>query len=115
MGSEFLKDTKKRIKKTVDKAKADLATPDLLSRTPENLSRRFVARFSESAMVSKGDRLIVETDGKKLVISSGTQKVGYISSPPDEIFEAVSRSGGVAGGEVHQTYKFSRTGDISLC
>ena len=115
MGSEFLKKTKPGYNKHIDAKRAELATPDLFTKAPENGARCAVATVSSGANLSQGDAVIVETNGSDLLARRGNTIIAKFKNPPVDVFSAVNAGGGLAKGTIKQVNTLSKTVEISIC
>ena len=115
MGVEFLKRTKRTISKSIDTNRANLSTPDLLTRTPEDQPRCLLAAIAPGACLITGDVVIVETHDSSLLARRGNTIVARFKNPPAAYVSAINQSGGVAGGIIRKVNTISKTVDVSIC
>jgi hypothetical protein len=115
MGAEFLETTKRPYAKYVDKRKVMLATPDLFTSTPVNQLRSYIAVIDKGVSIGHGDRLIAESHGSDILLVKGNSRVGKLSCPPQNAYDALNKSGGLAGSVVRKVNALSGTAEVTLC
>ena len=115
MGDDFLSRTKPAITKHIDGKRVALATPDLFTLNPADQPRRSVASIDSNTAICSGERVILEAQGRSILLLKGNAVVGRFDNPAPEILKAISNSGGAAGGIVHRVLKLSRKAEVSLC
>lgn len=113
MGADFYDKAAKGFKKSFDRARAALATPDLFTRQPECVARSVAADML--APVTVGERLTIEREGAGLIGLRGNKEVIRIKTPTADQLEAVDASCGVAQGVVEQVHELAQVAELSLC
>lgn len=115
MGNDFIENATPAFKKSCDRARADLATADLFTQTPDCAARTAAADIVGDASFSTGDNLTVEVQGKGLVARRGISDVARFANPPMDILKAVEASHGIAKGTVVEVHSIAGVVEISLC
>ena len=115
MGADFIEKATPSFKKSWDRERVKLATPDLFTRQPDCAARTAAADIIGEARLQVGDRLTVELQDDVLVARRGNSTVARFSDPPQEVIEAMKTSHGIAKGTVEQVNDLSRVAEISLC
>jgi len=78
MGADFMNKINKPFSKRYDRKRANLATRDLLSKTPRVTERRIKADCSDN--VSVGDRVVVTVKPDGATVSKGMRTVGIVDA-----------------------------------
>jgi hypothetical protein len=115
MGSDFIERMKHSYRKMLDRARVDLATADLLTKTTACAARTAVADIVNGQCLEVGEQITVEIENGQLVGRRGFTEVARFRAPPDDIFQAVEASSGIAKGIVEQVHDFAGVAEISLC
>lgn len=115
MGVEFLSRTRPSIKKHVDRSRIKLATPDLLTRTPNEPVRCLTATLAEGKTVSPGEKLIVQNIKGMVSLRRGNETLGRFDKPSDDTVSSIDKAGGTACGQVAKVHKFSKKVEVALC
>jgi hypothetical protein len=115
MGVDFLERTKKTFKRSWDRERVALATPDLLRREPGCAGVSVAGDIVEGAEVEVGDRLTVELALRGLIARRGLTDVVRMPDAPPEVIEAVRQAYGAAVGTVEQVHEPAGVAEISLC
>lgn len=115
MGSEFIEKAAPTFKKSWGRARVDLATATLFTKTPVSTARTATADILCKALPEIGENLIVQPQGRALIARRGNTEVARIARPAPALLEAVNASCGIAKGTVEQVYPMARVADISLC
>ena len=115
MGIEFIEKAAPSFKKSWDRARVELATADLFTRSPDTAPRCAVAEIINNARLQVGDRLIVELREGDLIAFQGNSPVAHFTDPPSELVQAVETSCGIAKGTVEQIHDLAQVAEISLC
>lgn len=115
MGSEFIEKAAPAFKKSWDRARLELTTADLFTRTPDSAARTATAEILGDSSLQVGEKLTVEACGRTLVARKGLADVARFTNPAPALLDAVRASCGIAGGTVEQVYSKARVVDISLC
>jgi hypothetical protein len=113
MGADFYDKAAKGFKKSFDRARATLATPDLFTRQPECVTRSVAADMI--VPVTVGERLTIEREGAELIGLRGNKEVIRIKDPTSDQLEAITASCGVAQGVVEQVHELAQVAELSLC
>lgn len=115
MGTDFIEKATPSFKKRWDRARVDLATADLFTRTPECAARTAAADIIGNTRLKVGDRLVVEVANGALIARRGHAEVARFTNPPPELVEAVEASCGIAKGTVEVAHPLAGVAEISLC
>jgi hypothetical protein len=115
MGVDFIRKATPTFKKSWDRGRVVLATPDLFTCSPNCAARRAAFNIVGGADFQLGDQVMVEAAGAALVALRGLTEVARDSSPATELLRAVEASCGVAVGTVEQIHSISGVVEISLC
>lgn len=115
MGSDFIERIKHSFKKTLDRARVDLGTATLLTKTTSCAGRMAVAEITDGEYLRVGEQVTVEIDAQQLVARRGTTEVARFTTPPPDPFEAVGKSSGIALGTVEVVHEIAGVAEISLC
>jgi hypothetical protein len=115
MGSDFLERIKHSFKKSLDRARVDLATATLLTKSTSCVARTAVAEIANGEYLRIGEQVTVEIDKQQLVARRGTKEVARFKTPPPDLFEAVGKSSGIALGRVEVVHELAAVAEISLC
>lgn len=91
-----------------------LKEPTLLDLTMSEASRVVTATFDPAARVKAGDKLILQTATKGLIVSDGWRAIGHIENPPAEMTSVVQDSGGYAEGVLQRVGLFGDTGEVVI-
>ena len=114
MGSEFIEKVAPTLRKSWDRERANLATADLFTKTPDRAVRTVSADIVPGARLEESETLIVEVRDGKLVARRGHSVVAKFANPPSSIVAAVEDSCGLAKGTVEQIHSHSGVAEISL-
>lgn len=114
MGAEEMKKRRKSHDKHIDLQRIALATPTLLTLTPEDQPRSCLATIQGSEAVEVGDRFIIEAAEGGMLGLRGNAVVLIFSDPPADILAAVCSGAGVAMGKVQRINGLSRTVEVSI-
>lgn len=115
MGVDFLERTKKTFKRSWDRERVALATPDLLRREPGCAGVSVAGDIVEGAEVETGEKLTVELAARGLIARRGLTEIIRIPDAAPEIVEAVRQACGVAVGTVEQVHEPAGVAEISIC
>ena len=115
MGSEFLKKTRRTNEKSLDKGRIGLGTPDLFTQRPYNEPRSVVAKLENGASLSKGQKVILQPNGKALCAVIGNTTMATVESAPGDVVSGIDNGCGVARGEVSQVNPLSKTVELTIC
>jgi hypothetical protein len=115
MGADFIEKISPSYRKSMDRARARLATADLLTNEAACAARTAVADIVEGQSLRVGDQITVETENGQLVGRRGLTEVARFSTPPPDLFRAVEDSCGVAKGTVERVHDIAGVAEISLC
>jgi hypothetical protein len=115
MGSDFLERIKHSFKKTLDRARVDLSTATLLTKSMSLAARTAVFEIADGDYLRIGEQVTVEIDQRQLVARRGTTEVARCEIPPPDLFEAVENSCGIALGSVEVVHELAGVAEISLC
>lgn len=114
MGADFLEKATPSFNKSMDRARSELETADLFTRTPSCAARTAAADIIGDAQLEVGDRLTVETQNGGLVARRGNNDLARLTNPAPEIVKAVETSCGIAKGTVDEVHDLARVVEISL-
>jgi hypothetical protein len=115
MGSDFLERIRHSFKKTLDRARVDLATATLLTKTTSCAARTAVFEIADAEYLRIGEQVTVEIDKQQLIARRGTIEVARCKTPPPDLYEAVEKSSGIALGSVEVVHELADVAEISLC
>lgn len=115
MGVDFIRKVAPTHRKSWDRARVDLGTPDLFIEQPSCASRTVAAVLENNHQLQEGDNTVIQIDGSELIVMQGLSKVARISNPPPYLFEVLKESFGVARGTVEQVYEIAGVVEISVC
>lgn len=115
MGADFIEKATPSFKKSWDRARVELATPDLFTSTPSCAARTAVADIVPDQCLQVGEQLTVEIEAGILVARRGNAEVARFTAPPLELVQAVEAACGIAKGTVEQVHELARVAEISLC
>jgi hypothetical protein len=115
MGSDFIEKVKHSFRKTLDRARADLATADLLTKTTSCAARTAVADILDGQTLEVGEQITVEVENGQLVGRRGNTEVVRFNAPPADLLQAVEASCGIAKGTVEPVHDLAGVAEISLC
>lgn len=115
MGSDFLEKARHSYRKMLDRARVDLATADLLTKTTSCAARTAVADIVEGQTLEIGEQITVEAENGQLIGRRGLTEVARFSSPPNDLLQAVEASYGIARGTVERVHDLAGVAEISLC
>lgn len=113
MGSDFLKKTKQTIMKHIDRQRAALASPDLLTSVPTDQARCWVASVEGAANLPQGSKVMAEVDGNAIRLRQGNSYFAKLDNPTPDILSKISAAGG-AGATIERVLKLSGKVEISL-
>lgn len=115
MGADFVQKAAPTFKRTWDKGRLQLSTPDLFTSEASYAARTVAGDLLDNVDLKVGDALTVEMDGYELVARLGLKKILHFKNPSDEILKTVLAACGVAKGRVEQVYGFAKVAEVSLC
>jgi hypothetical protein len=115
MGADFIERISPSYRKSMDRARARLATSDLLANEEACAARTAVADIVNGQSLRVGDRITVELEDGHLVGRRGFTEVARFTAPPSDLLKAVEDSCGVAKGTVEQVHDIAGVAEISLC
>lgn len=116
MGADFLRKQANAFSKSLNQARVDLSTPDLLTHGPDEQPRAYPAEMKTDTKFTLGECLIVCFEGEKVVARRGTRTVAEFTSLPKRLTKALAEeSYGTACGIVNQVYELAGKLDIAIC
>ena len=115
MGIDFLMRTRQTIQKTIDRKRVALATPDLLTREPQDQGRCTIISLGEGSIAEVGDRLILEVRHSTLTARRDNTVVGASENASPDIVQGIAATGGTAGGIVTRVLKLSKKVEVAVC
>jgi hypothetical protein len=115
VGADFIEKATPSFKKSWDRARVELATPDLFTKTPACAARTAVADIIAGQCLHVGEQVTVEIEAGGLVARRGNTEVARFTAPPAELMRAVESSCGIAKGTVEQVHDLADVAEISLC
>jgi hypothetical protein len=115
VGDDFLRKTAKSYRKSQDKARAELATSDLLTRNPDKATCTAPFDMAPRAKLNPGERVTVEPAGAQLVARQGLNEVARARAPSASVLKAVQDSCGIASGKIEQVHDEASVTEISIC
>lgn len=115
MGADFIERISHSYRKTMDRARARLATSDLLANETACAARTAVADIVAGQSLQAGEQITVEIENGRMVGRRGLTEVARFSSPPPDLVRAIEDSCGVAKGTVEQVHDIAGVAEISLC
>lgn len=115
MGVDFIKKCAKGFKKSWDRAKLDLAAPNLFKHDLQLAPRTYCASLSPGTDSPPGREFLLRMEGSDLRLYDGTSPVGSIKGTPISLVAAVKSDGcGVAVARVVRVHEFSGAVDVSV-
>ena len=114
MGSEFLEKTQKTFKRSMDRRRILLATPDLFTAEPTKKMRTVFADIVGGTSIKQGDQFIIEACPEGLVGRIGHTDIVRIGKPPADLLNAVDAACGVALGRVENVHGDADVAEISF-
>jgi hypothetical protein len=115
MGVDFLERAKKTFKRSWDRERVALATPDLLRREPGCAGVTVAGDIAPGAEVGPGEKLTVELAPRGLIARRGLTEIIRMPDAPPQVVEAVRQACGVAVGTVEQVHEPAGVAEISIC
>lgn len=115
MGVDFLERAKKTFKRSWDRERVALATPDLLRREPGCAGVTVAGDIIEGREVETGEKLTVELAARGLIARRGLTEIVRMPDAPPEIVESVRQACGVAVGTVEQVHEPAGVAEVSIC
>jgi hypothetical protein len=115
MGSDFLERIRHSFKKTLDRARVDLATATLFTKSTSCAARTAAFEIGDGEYLRVGEQFVVEIDKRQLVARRGTTEAARCRTPPPDLFEAVEKSSGIAIGSIEVVHELAGVVEISLC
>lgn len=115
MGADFIEKISHSYRKTMDRARAKLATSTLLTNETACAARTAIADIMSGQSLQAGDQITVEAENGQLVGRRGVTEVARFSTPPPDLVRAVEDSCGIAKGTVEQVHEIAGVAEISLC
>jgi hypothetical protein len=115
MGVDFLERAKKAFRRSWDRERVALATPDLLRREPGCAGVSVAGDIVEGVEVTPGDRLTVELAPRGLIARRGLTEVVRMPQAPPDVVEAVRQAHGAAPGTVGQVHEPAGVAEITIC
>jgi len=114
MGLDFIRLTAPTHRKSWDRSKIELATPDLLTRHPECKTRSVIAVIDQGYELPKDTKVAVCVRDKQLIVVRENTVVGRVAEPPPDIYKAIDNSGEVALGRIAKVNHLSGTVDVDF-
>lgn len=114
MGVDFLEKARKPFKKHLDRQRAKLAAPDLLTIEPELKGRVLLAETVNGACLAPGDKITVAEDAGALLVCRSNVLVAKLCFPPVNILDSLSREDVIIKGTVVETNEISKTLGIRI-
>lgn len=115
MGLDFIEKRKKSFTAKWDRARVQLSTADLLTRSPVKAGCSAAFDMAARAQFNKGENVVVEYDGSGLVVRKGLSVVARAHEPPPQVLRAVQESCGSARGTISHVHDISGVAEILLC
>ena len=115
MGVDFIRKAAATFKKSWDRRRVELGTPDLLTVTPESSTETAAASIREGVSLQPGDAVTVQFADGDLIALQGVREVAQLLDPPPELVQAVRDSYGVARGRVEQVHEIAAVAELSIC
>jgi hypothetical protein len=115
VGADFIERISPSYRKSMDRARARLATSDLLANEEACAARTAVAEIVSGQSLRVGERITVEVEDGQLVGRRGLTEVARCMAPPLDLLQAVEDSCGIAKGTVEQVHDIAGVAEISLC
>lgn len=115
MGVDFIRKAAPTHRKSWDRARVDLATPDLFTRQPDCSDRTVAASLLDNHQLQEGDTVIIQATGSDLIVMQGLSAVAQVINPPLDLVNAINISCGLAQGIVEHVYEISGVVNISVC
>ena len=115
MGVDFLERAKKTFRRSWDRERVALATPDLLRREPGCAGVSVAGDIVPGAEVEVGDKLTVELAPRGLIARRGLSEVIRMPDAPPDVVDAVRQAFSAAVGTVEQVHEPAGVAEISIC
>jgi hypothetical protein len=96
MGQDWIPKAEKAIKRRLDRARIELATPHLFTQAPTCKGRVAAAELDVGAQASVGENLIASKEGEEVRLYRGNTPVGRLTAPSAEQAAALAQSPAVA-------------------
>ena len=114
MGLDFIRLRAPTFRKSWDRGKMKLATPDLLTQQPECNTRSVVAVVDQGCELPKDTEVAVCTRDKQLIVLRENTIVARGAEPPPDIYKAIDKSGEMALGRIAKFNPLSGTVDVDF-
>jgi hypothetical protein len=115
VGTDFIEKATPSFKKSWDRARVELATPELFTNTLSYAARTAIADIVSGQSLIVGEQVTVEVETGTLVARRGNVEVARFVAPPVELMRGVEAACGIAKGIVEQVYGLAGVAEISLC
>ena len=115
MGLDFIRKAAASYRKGLDRRRVELATPTLFTQEPGCAPRAYVARLRGGKRLAVGEKVGVRLIEHQVTACRGLDTVASFTSPPAELIEAITASGGEACGVVQQVHEAAEVAEITVC
>jgi hypothetical protein len=89
MGVDFIRKAAPTHRKSWDRARVDLGTPDLFTRQPDCCDRTVAASLLNNQQLQEGDTVIIQAKGSDLIVMQGLSTVAQVIDPPLDLVDAL--------------------------
>jgi hypothetical protein len=115
MGVDFIREQSgKPWRKRWDKGLDRLTSPGLFDVQFTNQQRIVTADLSGGSTLKVGDQVVVQCNGKAVIVCSGHRQVGAIQGISADVRAAIDGCGGVALGTVERVGLFGNNAELSI-
>jgi hypothetical protein len=114
MGMDFIEKAKGSLKKTWDRSRVKLGTPDLLTKYPTTVERSFLADRIGDAPVTVGENVVVQLCEDGVFAYSQLTATARFRDVPSDVLQMVREGGGCINGVVTAIHEVSCTTSITL-
>ncbi len=114
MGSDFLQRAGSTLRRSWDKGRVAIATPDLTTRELVSGGRGVTADIIRGTAVSAGEHVTVQIEGGALVARRCLTLVARNDSPPAAVVEILNQYCNVRPGTVSQVHDMAGMVEITI-
>lgn len=115
MGVDFVRKAAKSFHKGLDRARIELATPDLFTQQPNCEPRSYVAEIFPGKKLNPGEEVGVHHQDGKIVVIKGLEPVANFLMPTAELLQGLEDSYDEAYGTVEEVYEDAGIAEITVC
>lgn len=115
MGLDYIRSKKNAFAKLWRDGRNRLASADLLTVAPEWEERLLLVDVFDGVELAVGEDLLLHVDGERLLAVRGTETVGVILEPPQNLLLVIrDRCHGSAMGQVREINRISHTARLAM-